>query len=110
MTTANLPIRQQPKLIHYTAFGADTWGVRDGCDGRSGPFGPTGVTRGEAEAWLADPVRLVVVATLQDHHEAYGPDSYNDAGCRRCICGAEWPSDDHKADMIAGRLSAAGLT
>lgn len=102
-----LPIRQRPGLVSGPN---DKWDVRDRALGRSGPFGPSGVSRAEAEAWMADPVRVVVVAVLQDHGEAYGTDSFNSWGTRRCRCGVESPTEAHLADMIAERLAAAGLT
>ncbi|WP_156749646.1 hypothetical protein [Mycobacterium sp. E1747] len=108
MDTAQLPIKQKPKLVHYTHFGTDTWGVRDGRNGGESPFGPVGVTREEAEAWLADPVRVIAVAVLQDHSRSYT--AYNQAGNPRCRCGAPSPSEDHIADMLAARLALAGLT
>jgi hypothetical protein len=107
MDIANLPIRQRPQIL--PDYGG-SWMVRDTLNGREAPFGPVGVSREEAQAWLADPVRVTIVGTLQDHHPSYT--SYDDYGNRPCICGEKnigsW--ERHQADMISDRLNAAGLT
>ena len=80
------------------------WCVRDE---RGGPCGPSDVTREEAEAWMADPIRVVVAEALRDHVPDFGRrHPLNEAGQRRCACGAEWADNVHHADVIAERLRA----
>lgn len=103
-------IKQRPAILPD----GDKWMVRDIGEatrgaGTNSPFGPVNVSREEAEAWLADGVRVIVVAVLKDHTESYG--KWDDYGNHPCRCGEKnivsW--DCHHADMIADRLHAAGI-